>query len=90
MIFGILSVICCYFVYTSLIFGLFAIVFAAISRRNLGYFDGMCIAALVTGIIGFVLGVALVFAIIFVDESFLEECQKYLDEYYKQMGMDSD
>ena len=85
MISGIFSVICCCTGYAGIIFGVLAIVFAIISRKNLGYFDGMAIAGLVLGIIGFVLGLALIISTYTVDEDMLEKyLNDYLKEYYEQ------
>ena len=84
MICGIISVICCTG-YVGIILGILAVVFAGISRKNLGYFDGMSIAGLVLGIIGFVLSVALIIASFSVDSSFYEEYfEEFWTEYEKQ------
>ena len=56
MITGILSILCCCVVWEGLPLGIIAIVFAAISRKKLGYFDGMAVAGLVLGIFGAVIG----------------------------------
>ena len=82
MVSGIISVICCCTGYTGLIFGLLAIVFAVISRKNLGYFDGMAISGLVLGIIGFMLGIALIIFAYTVDEEYL---RKVLEEYLAEL-----
>ncbi len=79
MVSGILSVICCVTGYASIILGAIAIVLAIFARRNLGYFDGMAIAGLILGILGFVLGVAIIIAINFVDEEFLERFKSYFE-----------
>ena len=67
--------------YTGIIFGVLSVAFAFISRRNLGYFDGMSIAGLVLGIIGFILGVVVIIASSMVDEAFMEEYRKFLEDY---------
>lgn len=85
MISGILSVICCCTGYAGIVFGVLAIIFAVISRRNLGYFDGMSVAGLVLGIIGFVLGIAVIVATYTLDDEFFEEYNKYLEDYLKEM-----
>ena len=81
---GILSVVCCCMGYSAIIFGILAIALSFISRKNLGYFDGMSIAGLVLGIIGFILGVVLIIAASMVDEAFMEEYRKFLEEYMKE------
>lgn len=88
MVSGIISVICCCTGYAGVVFGVLAIVFAIISRKNLGYFDGMAISGLVLGIIGFFLGVALIIASYTIDDEFIKE---YLEDYLEQLpDVDSD
>ena len=82
---GIISVICCSLGYGSIILGVLAIVFSVISRKNLGYFDSMAIAGLVLGIMGFILGIAIIIAVNMVDEEFLEQYRQYLEEYLNEM-----
>ena len=69
---GVISVICCTG-YVGVVLGILAIVFAIVSRKNLGYFDSMAIAGLVLGIIGFVLGIAVVVTILTMDEQQLKD-----------------
>ena len=83
MVVGILSVVCCFLGWSGLILGIAAIVFSVISRRQLGYFDGMSVAGLILGIFGFVFGVAMLIAVNFlITEEMLEE---FWQEYYKQL-----
>lgn len=49
---GIFSILCCCSAYGGLVLGVCAIVFAIVSRRHLGYFEGMALAGLVCGIMG--------------------------------------
>ena len=81
MVLGILSVLCCCLTYGGLVMGLLSIVFAVVSRRNLGYFDGMAIAGLVIGIIGTVFGVMTVISEIYLtaNPELLENYLKYLE-----------
>ena len=81
MVLGILSVICCCITYGGLIMGLLAIVFAVVSRRNLGYFDGMAIAGLVLGIIGAVFGIMTIISDIYLSANpeLFENYLKYLE-----------
>ena len=61
LVMGIISVlICCCGGWIGLVLGVLSIVFSVISRRHLGYFDGMSIAGLVLGICGTVFGIATV------------------------------
>lgn len=57
---GILSIICCCGIWVSLPLGIIAIIFAAVSRKTLGYFDGMAIAGLILGIFGAVIGIMVI------------------------------
>ncbi len=90
MISGVLSVICCCTGYSGIVLGLLAIVFAIISRRNLGYFDGMSISGLALGIIGFILGLALVIAMYTMDEEvFRQYIEEFLKEYENSLDPDN-
>ena len=53
---GILSVLLCSVYYVGLAFALVAIVGAVISRKTLGYFDGISVGGLLVGIVGVVFG----------------------------------
>jgi hypothetical protein len=79
MVSGILSVICCVTGYASIALGVVAIVLAILARRNLGYFDGMAVTGLILGIIGFVLGVAIIIAVNLVDEAFLDKMKSFFE-----------
>lgn len=78
---GIISVICCCLGVTGVIFGAAAIISAVLSRKVLGYFDGLTIAGLVLGIFGVVFGVAIIVAINSLGEEFWEN---YLEEFEKR------
>ena len=84
LIAGIVSVVCCSLGWTGIILGALAVIFAILSRRMLGYFDGMSIAGLILGIFGFVFGVAWVVAMNSLPPEFWEEVKKSLEEYMKQ------
>ena len=81
MVVGILSVVCCCFGYTGIIFGIGAIIFSIVARKTLGYFEGMSIAGLVLGIFGLVFGAAIVWNTIFNSE-FIDYMNKYYEEFY--------
>ena len=70
MILGILSLAFCFFGWTGAIFGIGAIVFSVVSKRNLGYFDGKAIAGLICGIFGCVFGIAAIVASFLIPEEF--------------------
>ena len=84
MVTGILSVLCCCLGWTGLVFGAAAVILSIVARRSLGYFDGMSIAGLVMGIFGFVFGAAMVYMVYF-NEAFWAEYEKYFWEQYNQM-----
>ena len=86
MVVGILSVVCCCFGYTGIIFGLGAIILSIVARKSLGYFEGMAIAGLVLGIFGFVFGVAIVWNIIF-NKEFIDNMNQYYTEFYNSGEM---
>lgn len=77
---GIISVICCCLGVTGIIFGAVAITASILSRKSLGYFDGLSIAGLVLGIFGVVFGIAILAAISAVGEEIWDE---YLEEFKK-------
>lgn len=57
LVLGIFSTVCCCFGWGVLVMGIMAVVFAIISRKTLGYFDGLSIAGLILGIFGAVFGI---------------------------------
>lgn len=77
---GILSVICCCLGWTGLVFGAAAIIFAVVSRKTLGYFDGLSIAGLILGIFGVVFG-GVILGITLIGGEFWDE---YAEEFWKQ------
>lgn len=83
MVIGIISVVCCTLGWTGLILGAAAVVLSLVSRRKLGYFDGMSVAGLILGIFGFVFGVSMLIAVNFlITEEMMEQ---FWEEYYKQL-----
>ena len=84
LVLGILSILCCCSYVITAVMVVLAIVCAVVSRKNLGYFDGISIAGLITAIFGFVILVSNVV----VDVFFAEEISRYLEEYmYEYMQM---
>ena len=81
---SILSLICCCFVsWVGVVLSTLAITFAIISRKNIGYFDGLSIAGLIIGIFGAVFGIAsIVFAYIIESTGMLDEYIKELEKIY--------
>jgi hypothetical protein len=80
MVLGILSILCCCFTYVPLVMSVLAIIFSIVSRRNLGYFDGMAIAGLVMGIIGFIFSVMAL-----VGDLYVQANPEILEELLKQL-----
>ena len=78
---GIISAVTCSFGWSSLVLGIAAIVFSAVSRRILGYFDGRSIAGLILGIFGTVFGIVMITFSFTIDD----EQQKFLWDWFKQM-----
>ena len=78
MVLGIVSVVCCCMGWASMLSAVLAIVFAVVSRKSLGYFDGMSIAGLILGIFGSVMGIMM----IWVTYGPMAEA---LDEIYKEL-----
>ena len=88
LVLGIISIICCCLGWTGIIFGALALVFAFVSRKTLGYFDGMAIAGLVTGIFGLIFGALILFVLSSNEfwESFYIEFEKQFNEMYPDAG----
>lgn len=85
MVLGIFSVICCCSTIVALITATLSIIFAIVSRVRMGYFDGMAVAGLVLGIVGFVFAVSMLLLDAFFTEKFLEWLQIYYPDIYEQM-----
>ena len=85
MVLGILSILCCCFTYVPLVLSVLAIVFSIVSRRNLGYFDGMAIAGLVMGIIGFIFSVVAI-----VGDLYLQANPDLLNQILEQFNIGGD
>lgn len=88
LVLGILSVVCCCLGWAGAVLGAGAVVLSILSKRRLGYFDGMSVGGLVLGIFGFVFGVALLVITYSMPPEFWEEYQKMLEEYSKDLGGD--
>jgi len=81
LITGIVSAVTCAFGWSSLILGAVAVVFAIVSRKTLGYFDGRSVTGLILGIFGVVFGAAmLAYALTINDDE-----QKFLWDWIRQM-----
>lgn len=81
MVMGIISVVCCCFGWSGIFLGAGAIIVAIVSRRNLGYFDGMTIAGLILGIFGFVFGTTMVIYTLTLPPEFWDEYFRELENF---------
>ncbi len=81
LVMGALAVATCCFGWSSLVFGIFATVFAAIARRTLGYFDGKSLTGLILGIFGAVFGIVMIIYAFTMDE----ETSKMIWDMIKDM-----
>ena len=52
LVFAIASIACCFIGWVGLALSAAAVIFAVISRKSLGYFDGIAMAGLIAGIFG--------------------------------------
>lgn len=77
---GIIGAATASFGFSGIILGALAIVFAILSRRILGYFDGRSIAGLILGIFGLVFGGAMLIYAATLDD----EDQKFLWDWVKK------
>ena len=57
IIMGVISLLLCFLPVLGIIFSLFAAAFTIMSRRVLGYFEGLGIVGLIIGIFGFVFSI---------------------------------
>lgn len=80
LVVGIISVLCCCLGWAGLVFGAVAVIASIISRRSLGYFDGLAIAGLVLGIFGIVFGGAILITS-YTQADFWNE---FWEEYFKE------
>ena len=85
MIIGIFSILCCCWVYSGVILGALAIIFAVVSRVKMGYFDGMAIAGLVLGIIGLVFAVSTHLVTVVFIEEYMEWIELNYPELYEEL-----
>lgn len=81
LVLSIISLLCCCFDWLALGLGVLAIIFSVVSRKSLGYFDGMAVAALVVGIIGSVFGLtSIVMTPIIVNSEFYKQLLEELSK----------
>lgn len=82
LVFGILAIITCCCIYTAMIFGALAVIFALLSRGGERKLSSVAVAGLILGIIGMVLGI--LFISFFIISAILEYggLEHYIDSYY--------
>ncbi len=88
LVLGILSVVCCCIGYAGIVFGIAAIAVSIISRRSLGYFDGMCIGGLLLGIFGTVFAIATLVVIATIPEEYFDEFWAEFEKSFEDAGGD--
>ena len=82
LVLGIISIVCCCLpYYLPLAISVLAIVFAILHRNYSGSFNGMAIAGLVCGIVGFTIGVTDLLVSIFFSTQLEEWAKQYSDLY---------
>ena len=74
LVLSIASILCCCVYWLGLLTGIFAVVCAIVSRRVLGYFDGISVAAIIVSIFGIVFSAVMTYfmLVIMSDPEFLE------------------
>ena len=83
LILSIGSIICCCFSWVGLVCGVLSIIFAIISRRTLGYFDGLSIAAIIVSIFGIAFSALIIYtSLVLVNDP---EFMQYYNELMKQL-----
>ena len=71
--------------------GILSVVFAVVSRKTIGYFDGLAVAGLIIGIFGIVFGVSNMILDYLINNTdylneFLAEYEKILEQYMVEAG----
>lgn len=87
LVLGIISIICCCMWYFGLACGILAVIFTVISRKTLGYFDGLAIGGLITAIFGIIFSGLMTYVMLVVmnDPEFLATYEQIMEEYYKEL-----
>ena len=87
---SIVSILCCCFGWFGLLCGALGIIFAIISRRSLGYFDGLSIASIIVSIFGLVFSALIVYVsyALINDPEFMELYEKMMEEAMRESGVE--
>ncbi|MBO5907551.1 MAG: hypothetical protein J6Q85_05330 [Clostridia bacterium] len=64
LVLSIISILCCCVYWLGLFAGVFAVVCAIVSRRVLGYFDGLSVAAIIVSIFGIVFSALMTYVVL--------------------------
>ncbi|MBQ8879310.1 MAG: DUF4190 domain-containing protein [Clostridia bacterium] len=90
LILSILSVVCCCIDWFGVVCGVLALVFSIISRRSLGYFDGLSIAAIIVSIFGIVFSALLMYVgyLLINNEEFMQYYESLIEEVVKESGIE--
>ena len=88
---AVASVVCCCLPWFGLVSGILAVVFAVVSRKSIGYFDNLAVAALIVGIFGIVFGISNMVLTYLIENTdllseFVAEYEKMLEEYSVDKG----
>ena len=88
LILSIASIICCCFSWVGLVAGVLGIVFAVISRRSLGYFDGLSVAAIIVSIFGIVFSALIIYSswVLINDPEFMDYYNELLEQIKNSSG----
>ena len=84
LIIAVISLLCCCLGWASLIMAVIAIVFAVVSRKNIGFFDGVGLAGLIVGIFGAVFSLTFLLAEVFIVNT--EYFREFVQEIEGVMG----
>ena len=87
LVLGILSILCCCIWWFGLIAGILSIVFVIVSRKKLGYFDGLSIAGLITSIFGIVFSILIIVVgtIVLNNPEFQAYFEQFMIEYEAEL-----
>lgn len=82
LIVSIASVMCCCFGWFGFVAGVLGIIFAVVSRKTLGYFDGLSVTSIIISIFGVVFSVLILYVsyILENDPEFMELYEEFLRE----------
>jgi hypothetical protein len=79
LVLSIISVLCCCVYWLGLVCGIFSIVCVIVSRKTLGYFDGLSVASIIVSIFGIVFSSVMIYVVygVMSDPKFQELMKNY-------------